>query len=202
MILLSRPTRPDAVSSPRRGSAEWPIIPPDAPLLPLPSSPRWSPKRMARYAVQGKRTANAEDSVVAILEKYVAACDEAGLDSLLVVSQLLLETDKLTSASRQLCLNPVDLRLTKPDETEPWFSSWPEAARAHAGLLLAYALPAGRGSPAQLRLLEGALEWRAVPQKLRGSAQTLERLAGTWTADQDYLDKVVDIADSITQPQY
>ena len=157
---------------------------------------------MTVYAVQGTKRAHAEGRVFEIIEAYVETCETAGLDSLLVVSQLLLETDKLTSPSRRLSLNPVDLRLTRSDETEPWFSSWPEAARAHAGLVLAYALPPGSGTAAQLQLVEGALEWRALPQKLRGSAPTLERLATTWTDDRDYADRVVHIADSITQPQY
>lgn len=155
-----------------------------------------------RYAVQGSHRADAEDAVVAILETYVAAAEEAGLDALLMVSQLLLETDNLTSASEQLSLDPVDLGLPKRNEAGPWFSSWPEAARAHAGLLLAYALPTGSESPAQLGLVEDALKWRSVAHRLRGSAPTLDRLGGTWTTDEDYPDKVRAIADSIVTPQY
>lgn len=157
---------------------------------------------MMRYAVQGKHAPDAEDRVVAIITTYVATCEEAGLDPLLVVSQLLLETDNLTSASPPLRLDPVGLRLSKNEEAERWFASWPEAARAHAGLLLAYALPAGSESTAQRGLLEEARRWRSVPHRLRGSAPTLDRLAGTWTADEGYPEKIRDIANMILQPQY
>jgi len=157
---------------------------------------------MTRFAAQGQDGPAAEERILAILTTYVETCDEAGLDSLLVVSQLLLETDNLTSASSRLGLNPVKLALAKVEGDESWFSAWREAARAHAGLLLAYALPAGSESAAQLDLVEKALRWRPVPHRSRGSAPTLDRLAGSWAADRDYTDKVLRIADSITMPQY
>ena len=157
---------------------------------------------MTRFAAQGQGGPAAEDRILAILTTYVATCDEAGLDSLLVVSQLLLETDNLTSASSRLGLNPVKLDLTTVEGDVSWFSTWREAARAHAGLLLAYALPAGSESAAQLDLVEEALRWRPVPHRLRGSAPTLDHLGDSWVADSDYTDKVLRIADSITMPQH
>ena len=155
-----------------------------------------------RFAVQGKGGPDAEGWVAFAVEAYTAACDEAGLDPLLVVSQLLLETDNLTSVSTLLCVDPARLRSAKQEEAGRWFSSWREVARAHAGLLLAYALPAGGESSAQLGLLEEALQWWPVPQKLRGSAPTLDGFGGVWAADKDYAERIRRIANSILEPQY
>lgn len=155
------------------------------------------------YVVCGKRGAYGEDDVQAIITTYVVTCGEAGLDPLLVVSQLLLETDNLTAASAKLPrLDPVGVRLKKKPDAARWFSSWAEAARAHAGLLLAYALPKGAESTAQLALLEEALTSLPVPERLRGKAPTLERLADTWTTDKHYPERVRRIANTILEPQW
>jgi hypothetical protein len=169
---------------PRRGSAEWPVVPRDAALL---SRPRASAKRLARYA-ESRRRGHHEHGLV---ETYFAVCEEAGLDPLLVVSQLLLETDHLTARSTRLpSFDPVES------------ASRGEAARAHAGLLLAYALPKGAGDAAQRRLVDEALGRHPVPAKLRGSAPTLDRLAGTWSADPRYPERIREIANEILTPQY
>lgn len=185
---------------PRRGSAEWPVVPPDAALL---SPPRASARRLARYAHSGSRGRYRESELEGIIATYAAVCKEAGLDPLLVVSQLLLETDNLTAASaRPPRLDPVGILAPKRAQAGPGFPSWEQAARAHAGLLLAYALPEGAGTDPQRRLLEQALRRRSVPRKLRGSAPTLDRLAGAWSADKGYPERIREIANEILTPQY
>jgi hypothetical protein len=185
---------------PRRGSAEWPVVPRDAALL---SSPRASAKRLARYAHSANRGRYPESELESIIATYAAACEEAGLDPLLVVSQLLLETQNLTAASARLPhLDPVGMLAPRRGQAGPGFPSWAEAARAHAGLLLAYALPEGAGNDAQRRLLELARGRRPVPGKLRGSAPTLDRLAGAWSADKGYPERIREIANEILTPQY
>lgn len=185
---------------PLKGTVEWPVLTLDAAFL---SSPRVSAKTLVLFVVCGKRGLYSEDDVQRIIATHVATCAEAGLDPLLVVSQLLLETYNLTSASAQLPrLDPVGIRSSNKPNARPWFSSWAEAARAHAGLLLAYALPKGAESRTQFRLLEEALESRPLPARLRGSAPTIERLAGTWTADKHYPERILRIANTILEPQW
>ena len=185
---------------PRRGSAEWPVVPRDAALL---SPPRASARRMARYAHSGNRGRYRESELQRIIGTYAAACEAAGLDPLLAVSQVLLETDNLTAPSARLPhLDPVGILAPKQGQAGPGFPSWEEAARAHAGLLLAYALPEGAGTGAQRRLLKEAIGRRPLTGKLRGSAPTLDRLGGAWSADKGYAGRIREIANEILTPQY
>jgi hypothetical protein len=71
------------------------------------------------------------------------------------------------------------------------------AVRAHTGRLLAYSLPSGTGSQAQIQLIEEALAFRPLPQQFRGVAPTLKGLAGTWAKDPQYAVKLARIANEI-----
>lgn len=185
---------------PLKGSNEWPVIPPDAALV---TAPRASAKRLAMYAECGKRGAYEPGAIQQIVGIHVDTCRAAGLDPLLVVSQLILETDNLTSdAARLPRLDPVGIVPPRERGKGRWFSSWADAARAHVGLLLAYALPKGAENGLQRTLVEHALAWRAVPSALRASAPTLDRLPGAWDAEQEYAERIRRIANTILQPQW
>ena len=57
------------------------------------------------------------------------------------------------------------------------FATWQDdAIPAHIGRLLAYALPTGEGDAAQRHLMALALTYRALPDRVRGSAPTLKPL--------------------------
>src|SRR6476620_10925199 len=110
---------------PLRGSEEWPVLALDVELL---SEPRASAKKLAIYIVCGKRGHYDEPEVKAIVQTYVASCSPVGLDPLLVVSQLILESDNLTSdQSDAQRLDPVGIasRIRSPGYH---FRSWPEVA--------------------------------------------------------------------------
>src|SRR4051812_29737272 len=94
-----------------RGSSDWPVIEPDASFL---SAPRASSKRLAMFVECGKRGAQSTETIDLIIGVYVATCDAAEIDPLLVVSQLILETDNLT-AGRALArpLDPVRIAATR-----------------------------------------------------------------------------------------
>jgi hypothetical protein len=185
---------------PLKGTDEWPVIPPDAALV---TAPRASAKRLAMYVECGKRGAYEAGAIQQIVAIHVDTCQAAGLDPLLVVSQLVLETDNLTSEFARLPrLDPVGIVPPRERGKGRWFASWAEAARAHAGLLLAYALPKGAETGLQRTLVEQAVRWRPVPGGLRGSAPTLDQLPGAWSAEQEYAERIRRIANTILEPQW
>lgn len=83
-------------------------------------------------------------------------------------------------------------RTTQPSDPEGWeedtrqqpsiwrfglrFATWEDAARAHIGRLLAYAIAPGNETAAQLTLVNYALSKRSLPANLRGSTHTLKEL--------------------------
>jgi|GEM_PF-1853907 len=89
------------------------------------------------------------------------------------------------------------------------FDTWEEAARAHIGRLLAYAIPAGGGTEEQRALIAFALEVRPLPAALRGSATILKALGARhnptgqgWANPGDqYGSKVAEIAQKIAEVQ-
>jgi hypothetical protein len=185
---------------PRKGSDEWPVIPADAALV---TAPRASAKRLAMYVECGERGAYEPGAIQQIVGMHVDTCGAAGLDPLLVVSQLILETDNLTSeAARLPRLDPVGIVPPRARVKGRWFSSWAEAARAHVGLLLAYAIPKGAETGPQRTLVEHAVAWRPVPSGLRGSAPTLDRLPSAWNTEQEYAERIRGIANTILEPQW
>ena len=75
----------------------------------------------------------------------------------------------------------------------------PQRRRARGGgRLLAYALPAGAGTPAQRDMIDEALSFRPLPAGFRGAAPTLARLVGKWATDPDYARKIARIANEIS----
>ncbi len=138
-----------------------------------------------------------------IVGVYVATCEAAELDPLLVVSQLILETDNLTTerAFARPLLDPVGIAAARERTGSGGFRSWLDAARVHIGLLLAFALARGESS-VQRRLLDEARRWRPELEELRGTAPTLDLLPHVWSAPPNYAERIRAIANTILEPQY
>ena len=135
-----------------------------------------------------------------IVPAYFAVCASVGLDAAIVLAQLIHETGNLTSwwsqrprrnpagigvTGRTMAGQPRSLDWAKRDDGV-WaegvaFPTWEQdAIPAHIGRLLAYALPAGQGTPAQQQLIAQALAIRPLPAAFRGAATRLQGLNGRW----------------------
>jgi flagellum-specific peptidoglycan hydrolase FlgJ len=136
--------------------------------------------------------------VTVILGSYLALHRECGVDPLLAVAQMSLETAWLTSywAARPR-RNPAGIGVTGQPGAGVSFPSWQVSTRAHAGRLLAYALPQGTGTTVQRSLIAEALAWRPLADAKRGTGATLGGLARSWAADPQYAVKVARIANQL-----
>jgi Mannosyl-glycoprotein endo-beta-N-acetylglucosaminidase len=133
-----------------------------------------------------------------ILAQYFMVGPSVGLDPLLAIAQMGLETAFLSSfwAARPR-RNPAGIGVTGEPGAGISFPSWKVSVRAHLGRLLAYALPANTGTAAQKALIAEALAFRPLPASKRGSAPTVKGLAKSWAADPAYADKIVNIANAM-----
>jgi Mannosyl-glycoprotein endo-beta-N-acetylglucosaminidase len=162
------------------------------------AAPRATREQLELHMLARDHGGYSDANVRGILKRYVDACKSAGLDPLLVVSQMVLETGNLTSFWSQIPRrNPAGIGVTGEPGAGISFSSWEKAVRAHVGRLLAYALPAGSESAAQRKLIDEALAVRPLPDDRRGIAPTLKGLAGTWAADKKYAGKIARVANEI-----
>ena len=151
-----------------------------------------------------RSTAYTPYDVGVIVNGYARIGEAAGLDWFLAIAQCAHETGHLTSWwCQRPRRNPAGIGVTgetreappdQPpgpdwawDETiQRWraglsFASWvDESIPAHLGRLLAYALPAGAGTPYQQQLIDYALWRRPLPDHLRGVAVTITDLNGRW----------------------
>jgi hypothetical protein len=140
----------------------------------------------------------AHDLGAIIIPHYWVYCVSAGLDPVLVLAQVVYETDNFASwwAARprrnpagigvngqRTTSKPADLAYWEYNQKEArWeyglrFSTWQDdAIPAHVGRLLAYLLPARTGSVFQRALIERALAVRPLPAKVRGSVKQLQHL--------------------------
>ena len=164
------------------------------------AAPRAPLKTLERYMLSRQHGSYSDDDVREILRTYAATCKQAGLDPLLVVSQMVLETGNLMSFwSQPPRRNPAGIGVTGARGAGLSFSNWEKAARAHVGRLLAYALPKDAGTEAQRKLIDEALKVRPLPDDRRGRAPKLKGLAGSWATDPKYADKITGIANEIQQ---
>jgi hypothetical protein len=140
-----------------------------------------------------------DDDVRMIVKRYWTTAPSVGLDPLVVVAQMVLETGALSSFwSQRPRRNPAGIGVTGAPGVGLSFPDWGTSVRAHCGRLLAYALPAGAGTPAQREMIDEALSFRPLPAEFRGAAPTLARLVGKWAADPDYATKIARIANEIS----
>jgi Mannosyl-glycoprotein endo-beta-N-acetylglucosaminidase/N-acetylmuramoyl-L-alanine amidase len=163
------------------------------------SAARTSPEQVEQYMVPRQHGAYSDDDVRQIVRLYFETASAVGLDPLLVLSQLTLETGNLSSFWSQVPRrNPAGIGVTGAQGEGLSFPDWPTAVRAHVGRLLAYAIPPGTENPTQSHLIEEALAFRPLPQVYRGSVRKLGDLGhGVWAADPDYRHKLVHMANAI-----
>ena len=162
------------------------------------AAPRVTRARAERFLIARPNGAYTDADVRAIAGYYFTTGPQVGLDPLLAVAQLALETAYLSSywAARPR-RNPAGIGVTGQPGAGISFRSWRVSSRAHLGRLLAYALPAGTGTTAQRKLIAEALSWRVLPAAMRGRARSVGGLSGTWAADRAYAGKVVRIANAM-----
>jgi hypothetical protein len=170
-------------------------VTPDSALLAAPRSPAEKPIAFLLERAHGEYS---DADVRNIVEDYYATAPAAGLDPLLIVAQMVEETGHLTSFwSQRPRRNPAGIGVTGQPGEGVSFPDWKTAVRAHAGRLLAYALPKGSENAFQRTLIAEALTFRPLPDALRGAAPTLEGLVGTWAADPQYAKKLASVANQI-----
>ncbi|MCX7789355.1 MAG: glucosaminidase domain-containing protein [Chloroflexaceae bacterium] len=140
--------------------------------------------------------------ITSIVRAYARIGTAAGVDWFLALAQCAHETGSLTSwwCARPR-RNPAGIGVTgatlpgspeyPPGRNWAWdgavwregasFAAWDsDSVRAHLGRLLAYALPAGLGTPYQQELIAYALEVRGLSPANRGVALTIVDLNGRW----------------------
>jgi hypothetical protein len=182
-------------SAPHQQSAGHAPVTPDSPLLGPASAPS---ARAGQYLLARPHGGYSDGDVTKIVGLYYTTAGAAGLDPLLVTAQMTEETDHLTSFwSQRPRRNFAGIGVTGQPGAGLSFPDLKTAVRAHTGRLLAYALPAGAGSPVQKQLIDEALAARPLPPQLRGAAATLKGLAGTWAQDPQYAVKLAAVANDI-----
>jgi N-acetylmuramoyl-L-alanine amidase len=154
--------------------------------------------RAEQYLLARSHGEYSDDDVRAIVGHYYTIAAAVGLDPLLVVAQMVEETGHLTSFwSQRPRRNLAGIGVTGEPGVGLSFPGLKIAVRAHTGRLLAYCLPSGAGSQAQIQLIEEALAFRPLPRRFRGVAPTLQGLAGTWAVDVQYAVKLATVANEI-----
>jgi hypothetical protein len=188
-VFLGVPFRPPAAPVPPA------VISPAATLL----APARAPAARAEQFLLGQAHGSYRDGDVrTLVSLYYQTAGPAGLDPLLAVAQMSEETEHLTSFwSQPPRRNLAGIGVTGAAGVGLSFPDLPTAVHAHVGRLLAYAIAAGAGTPAQNQLITEALAVRPLPGNLRGTATTLTGLAGHWAADPQYAVKIAAIAESI-----
>jgi hypothetical protein len=168
----------------------------DSPLL---AAPIASQEQAIGYILSRPHDNYSEDAIrTTIVPTYFALCTDAGIDPILAIAQMIHETGNLTSFwSARPQRNPAGIGVNSQKQAEQpaditgwafntqrqiWevglsFKTWKDdAIPAHVGRLLAYALAKGAENAAQRELIERAMAYRSLPDKLRGTAPTLKPL--------------------------
>lgn len=185
---------------PARGFAMASSMETFTPRSTLMAAPRATQAQLRRHLVARHRAhpgqSRYKDSTLAdIVRLYVVTCRSVGLDPLVAVSQMELETGHLTSpASQPPRRNPAGIGITSSAALGVSFPNWRKAVHAHVGRLAAYALPRGHETPAQKALIAEALAVRPLPNSKRGVATRVAGLSRHWAADPEYARKIAGIA--------
>jgi len=180
------------------GVAETPRpgeVRPQSALLAAPGAPE---ARAVRHLLAREHGEYTEEDVRAIVGRYWETAPAVGLDPLVVVAQMVLETGGLTSFwSQRPRRNPARIGVTGEPGVGLSFPDWATAVRAHAGRLLAYALPRDRGNARQRAIIEEALAFRPLPDHFLGAAPTIRGLVGRWAQDPRYAAGISRVANEI-----
>jgi hypothetical protein len=163
------------------------------------AAPRGTVQQAERYLLARPHGEYSEDDVRRIVRLYFETAASVGLDPLLVIAQLVLETGHLTSFwSQRPRRNPAGIGVTGAVGEGLSFPDWDTAVRAHVGRSLAYALHDGAENPAQSQLIAEALSFRPLPAMYRGAVRKLGDLGhGVWAADNQYAAKLVQVANDV-----
>jgi hypothetical protein len=167
------------------------------------AAPRATAAQMRQHLINRHRAhpgqSRLTDKTLAdIINLYVKTCKSVGVDPLVAVSQMELETGYLTSkASQPPRRNPAGIGITSASAQGISFSTWNKAVRAHVGRLAAYAIPKGEGTQAQKALIAEALAVRHLPDSKRGVAVQLKGLSHNWAEDPNYASKIAKIGKEI-----
>lgn len=186
-----KPARQDPSATPAKGRTV-------SPNSRLRAAKRAPAERAVDYMLARPHGEYLDDEVQAIVGHYYKTAGAVGLDPLLVIAQMALETGHLTSFwSQRPRRNPAGIGVTGEPGVGLSFPDWKTAVRAHTGRLLAYATPSAAGNQSRQRLIQEALAFRPLPEALRGVAPTLKGLAGNWAADPQYAVKLARVANDI-----
>lgn len=186
------------------------------------SPPRATAQQAIAYILNRGTTYTPYD-VTLIVGYYWKIAPKVGVDPLLAIAQCLHETNNLKSWwAQRPRRNPAGYGVTgevrtdtpPPNELSQWawdeqaqvwrkglsFATWEDAARAHIGRLLAYAIRDEGATAAQQELIREALALRPLPASYRGIAPTLRGLNGRWAyPGEQYADRIVRYANGIRQ---
>jgi hypothetical protein len=173
-----------------------------APIVPasrLLATPRASHAALERYVLKRNHAPHTDADARKVVKHYVTIAKHGGLDPLIAVAQMVLETNNLKSKWARTHKNLAGIGVTHnevDEELVPKWISWEGAVTGHVGRLLAYAIPKGKGTAAQRALIKTALAKRPLPDDKRGVASTLAGLEG-WADDPKYVAKIVRLAKEI-----
>lgn len=165
-----------------------------------PASAFIAPRRAARTQLErfvlGRGPTVGDEAVREIVGLYDTTCTAVGLDPLLLVAQMVLETGGLTSFwSQPPRRNLAGIGVTGEPGVGKKFPDWPRAVRAHVGRLLRYAVGEGVETTAQKPLIAEALQVRRLPKGLWGVAPAVGNLGrGVWAVDAFYAKKIIRLA--------
>ncbi|MGH3051741.1 MAG: glucosaminidase domain-containing protein, partial [Gaiellaceae bacterium] len=163
------------------------------------AAPRATRGQLEGYLLGRPHGSYDERQVRTIARLYDETSKSVGLDPLLVVAQMVLETGNLCSFwSQPPRRNPAGIGVTGVPGEGISFPNWRASVTAHVGRLLAYTLARGAGNAPQRELIKKALEVRPLPDDRFGVAPTLSGLAGTWAMDPRYATKLVGVAKEIS----
>jgi hypothetical protein len=167
------------------------------------AAPRATEAQLRRHLISRHHSHHSDSrykdpALAHIIRLYATTCKSIGVDPVVAVSQMELETGHLTSkASQPPQRNPAGIGITGEPGEGISFPNWKTAVRAHVGRLAAYAIPKGKGTPAQKALIAEALAVRPLPDSKRGVAVRLKGLSRHWATDPKYASKIVRIAGEI-----
>ena len=165
-----------------------------------PASTFIAPRRAARAQLEAfvlcRGPTVGDEAAREIVGLYDETCTAVGLDPLLLVAQMVLETGGLTSFwSQPPRRNLAGIGITGEPGVGKKFPDWPRAVRAHVGRLLRYAVSEGAETAAQKPLIAEALQVRPLPKGLWGIAPAVGNLGrGVWAADPFYAKKIIRLA--------
>ena len=160
--------------------------------------PRVTEGQVVRYLVPKYNGAYTGADIRWIVGRDFDVSVKAGVDPLVVIAQMDLETGHLSSYwSQKPRRNPAGIGVTGAPGAGVSFPRWYHSVDAHIGRLLAYALPKGAGTAEQKRLIAIALSWRPLPDSYRGSAKTIYGLQSRWATDRYYAAKLARVGDAI-----